>query len=44
MADGGRVADPEAIFRLVRALRCRPASGRANAPASRLSEVAENRF
>jgi hypothetical protein len=44
IADGGRVADPDAILRLVRALRCRPASGRARTTAARLSEAAENRF
>lgn len=43
IADGGRVADPEATLRLVRALRCRPAGGRAHVPVGRLSEVAEIR-
>jgi hypothetical protein len=44
IADGGRVADSDALLRLVRALRCRPAGGRARSTAARLSEAAENRF
>jgi len=44
VADGGRVADPDAMLRLVRAVRCRPASSRARTTAARHSEAAENRF